>query len=172
MPSAALQCREVNKGGVQLLIDRIIFVLILVLAAVYFYATAQIPTLEIGDPLGPKAFPRLLGIGLLITAALLFMEIWRARKAPPEKDPAPASGDQRHLLVVGAVIVWTAIYFAVFQPLGYVLSTTVYLLVLTAYFHRGKWVTNVLTSVLYGVLSYLMFTKALGVTLPPGVLPF
>ena len=45
-----------------MLIDRIIGVAALLLAAVYLYATAQIPTLEIGDPLGPKAFPRLLGI--------------------------------------------------------------------------------------------------------------
>ena len=152
--------------------DRIIFVLILVLAAVYFYATAQIPTLEIGDPLGPKAFPRLLGIGLLITAALLFMEMWRARKTQPGKDETEAIGDRRHLLIVGAVAVWTAIYFAVFEPLGYVLSTAIYLLALTAYFHRGKWVTNVLTSVLYAVLSYLLFSTALGVSLPRGALPF
>ena len=152
--------------------DRIIFALILVLAAVYFYATAQIPTLEIGDPLGPKAFPRLLGIGLLITAALLFMEMWRARKNQPAKNETPQTGDRRHLLIVGAVAVWTAIYFAAFEPLGYVLSTTLYLLALTAYFHRGKWVTNVLTSVLYGVLSYLLFSTALGVSLPKGVLPF
>ena len=61
--------------------DRVIFVCILVLAAVYFYATAQIPSLEIGDPLGPKAFPRLLGIGLLVTAGMLFMEMWKAKKA-------------------------------------------------------------------------------------------
>lgn len=155
-----------------MLTDRIIFALIIVLAAVYFYATTQIPTLEIGDPLGPKAFPRLLGIGLLITAALLFMEMWRARKNGPVKAATRQAGDRHHLLIVVAVIVWTAIYFAVFVPLGYVLSTTVYLLVMTFYFHRGKWVANVLTSVLYGVLSYLMFTKALGVTLPAGVLPF
>ena len=44
-----------------MLTDRIIGVLTLLLAAVYLYATAQIPTLEIGDPLGPKAFPRLAG---------------------------------------------------------------------------------------------------------------
>ena len=70
-----------------MLTDKVIFVATLILAAVYFYATSQIPSLEIGDPLGPKAFPRLLGIGLLITAGILLMEILRARKAPPEADP-------------------------------------------------------------------------------------
>ena len=151
-------------------IDRVIFVCILVLTAVYFYATAQIPTLEIGDPLGPKAFPRLLGIGLLITAAMLFMEIWRARKTPPEATSQPF-GDRRHLMVVGAVVACTAVYLAVFTLLGYVIATSIYLVVLTAYFNRGKWTANILTSVLFCVLSYLMFSK-LGVSLPRGVLPF
>ena len=152
--------------------DRIIFVFILLLAAVYFYATAQIHAYEFGDPLGPKAFPRLLGVGLLITAALLFMEMWRARKTPPQNKEEQPAGDKRHLLVVGAVVVWTAIYFAVFVPLGYLISTSIYLLALTAYFNRGKWAANVLTSVLFCVISYLLFTKVLGVALPRGVLPF
>lgn len=154
-----------------MLADRVIFVCIIVLTAVYFYATAQIPTLEIGDPLGPKAFPRLLGIGMLITAAMLFMEIGRARKTPPE-DASQPSGDRHHLMVVGAVVAGTAVYLAVFTLLGYVIATSIYLLALMAYFHPGKWTTNILTAVLFCVLSYLMFTKLLGVTLPRGVLPF
>jgi len=151
-------------------VDRVIFVCILVLAAIYFYATAQIPTLEIGDPLGPKAFPRLLGIGMLITAALLFMEMWRARKTPPEAT-SESSGDRRHLKVIAAVVAVTAVYLAVFTLLGYLIATSIYLVVLTAYFHPGKWTANILTSVLFSIGSYLMFTK-LGVSLPPGVLPF
>lgn len=151
--------------------DRIILVLTLALAALYFYATAQIRVYEFGDPLGPRAFPQLLGVGLLVVAALLFVEIWRARKARSGKEAPRQAGDPRHLLVVAGVVAWTAAYFAVFVPLGYVLSTTVYLLVLTACFNRGKWVANVLASVLFCVLSYLMFTKVLGVSLPRGVLP-
>ncbi len=153
-----------------MLTDRIIFAITLVLAAVYFYATAQIRTLEIGDPLGPKAFPRLLGIGLLITAALLFMEIWRARNT--QQQEGLQAGDRRHLKVIGAVVAWTAVYFAVFAAAGYVIATTVYLLVLMVYFNPGKWTANILTSALFCIGSYLMFTKLLGVTLPQGVLPF
>ncbi len=151
--------------------DRIIFVCIILLAAVYFYATAQIPTLEIGDPLGPKAFPRLLGVGLLITAALLFIEMFRARKAQEREIVKKTVDNRRHFLVVAAVTVWTAIYFAGFEPLGFVIATSVYLVVLTAYFNRGKWIANVITSIVFSVASYSMF-KLLGVTLPKGVLFF
>src|SRR3954466_13624865 len=95
--------------------DRIIFVFTLVLAGVYFYATEQLPSLEIGDPLGPKAFPRLLGVGLVITAIVLLLEILRARKAPAGKaaelDPHARGAAIRR----GAIALWTLIFFLLFE---------------------------------------------------------
>lgn len=151
--------------------DRVIFVCTLIVAAVYFYATTLIPSLEIGDPLGPKAFPRLLGVCLLIGAGLLFIEMWRDRKAnvapPAEGELAP----WRHAGMIVAVTAWTGIYYALFEKLGYIIATALYLLALTAWFNRGKWVANVLTAVLFAGLSYWMFVK-LDVNLPKGFLPF
>ena len=156
--------------------DRIILACTLVLAGVYFWATAQIPSLELGDPLGPKAFPRMLGVGLLLGAAMLLVEIIRnTAKAKLSAGQGGASTElkwDRHHWVVVAIAVWTAIYIATFEPLGFVLSTAIYLLVLTAYFNRNRWLMNVLTSVLFAVISYFMFTKLLGVNLPLGILPF
>ncbi len=150
--------------------DRIIFVSILVLTGVYFWATSQIPTLEIGDPLGPKAFPRLLGAGMLISAAMLLAEILKARKSEPEAAPE-AQGPSTYKVVAGVVVV-TGIYFALFEPLGYAVSTTLFLLTMTTYFNKGKWWTNVLTAVLYSFVSYYMFSALLGVNLPRGIAPF
>ena len=151
--------------------DRVIFVCTVLAAAVYLYATTLIPTLEIGDPLGPKAFPRLLGICLLIGAGLLFAEIWKERKAAVPLSETREASDARHLWVLAAVVGWTALYYISFEKAGYVVATAVYLLALMAWFNRGKWVANVLTSVLFSALSYTMFLK-LDVRLPQGILPF
>jgi putative tricarboxylic transport membrane protein len=153
--------------------DRVIFVCTLVLAAAYLYATEQLPTLEIGDPLGPKAFPRILGAGLILTAILLMVEMVKARKTAPADREAPAGQppDSGAPVVVAGVAVWTFLYFLVFETLGYVLATTLYLLPLMMYFNKSKPVTNVLTAVLFSLGSYLMFTKVLGVNLAPGILP-
>jgi putative tricarboxylic transport membrane protein len=151
--------------------DRVIFVCTVLAAAGYLYATTLIPTLEIGDPLGPKAFPRLLGIFLLIGAGLLFAEIWKERKAAVPVSATGEASDVRHLWVLAAVAGWTALYYISFEKAGYVVATAVYLLALTAWFNRGKWVANVLTSVLFSALSYYMFLK-LDVRLPQGILPF
>ena len=155
-----------------MLTDRVICVITLVLAAVYLYGTAQIPSLEIGDPLGPKAFPRLLGIGLIIGAVLLFLESVRAGKQPAALHSL-STEDRRHLWMIAAVTGWSALYFAVFEMLGYIIATTIYLLAMMAYFNRGKWLANILTSVLFCIGSYYLFTQILGVTLAKGsILPF
>ena len=151
-----------------MLIDRIIGVAALLLAAVYLYATAQIPTLEIGDPLGPKAFPRLLGIALIAAAILLFVETLKAEKAAEDKAPR---GSLHHLWLIGGVTAWTALYFGVFDLAGYLVATTIYLLVLTSVFNRGKRVANILTSVLFALGSYILFVGILGVSLAKGVPP-
>ena len=151
--------------------DRIIFACMLVLAGVYFWATAQIPSLELGDPLGPKAFPRMLGVGLLIAAAMLLAEILRDRK---KAKPAPQSAwkwDPQQW-VVAAVAAWTAAYISVFELLGYMIATAIYLLGLTGFFNKGRWLMNVLTSVLFVIVSYFAFTKLLGVSLARGIVPF
>jgi putative tricarboxylic transport membrane protein len=151
--------------------DRVIFVCTIIIAAIYFYATTLIPSLEIGDPLGPKAFPRLLGVCLLIGAGLLFVEMWKDRKAAAPRPAAAAPRDLRHLWVLAVVTVGTAVFYLVFEKAGYVVATSVYLLALMAWFNRGKWIANVMSAVLFSVLSYVMFLK-LDVRLPQGILPF
>ena len=154
------------------MVDRIIFVCILILAGFYYYGTGQIRSLDFGDPLGPRAFPYLLEVGLLIAAALLFGEIVRAKKQEPSGAPAGEKQEVRHLLIIGAVVVWTCVYIASFETLGYVVATTIYLFTLMAFFNRGKWVANGLTPILFCIGTYLLFSAGLGVQLPKGLLKF
>ena len=146
--------------------DRVISVLSLALAVAYLLATRQIPALEIGDPLGPRAFPQLLGAGLILAAILLFVET--LKKSPPAEGAAAAAGS--HWGVVAFVTVWTGAYFLLFEALGYVVASAAYLLVLMAVFNRGRWAMNVATAVLFSAVTYWVFTRQLGVTLPAGLL--
>lgn len=152
--------------------DRIIFVSMIILTGVYFWATSQIPTLEIGDPLGPKAFPRLLGGGMIIAAVMLLFEMIKEHKAKAAKSEASQPYDMTSIKIIGGVTVVTAIYFVSFEMLGYAVSTGLFLLVTTNYFNKGKWWTNCLTAVLYSFGSYYAFTQLLGVSLPRGIAPF
>jgi len=151
--------------------DRVILVCTVLIAAVYLYATTLIPSLEIGDPLGPKAFPRLLGVGLLLAAGMLGMELWAKHKTNEPQPPVSQIFDPGTVKMVACVVVWTAGYYAAFDPLGFIVATTIYLFGMMAWFNRGKWVANVLTSSLFSIGTYVLFVK-LDVSLPKGVLPF
>lgn len=152
--------------------NHITFCFAVVFASIYLYATGQFAAMHLSDPLGPQAFPRLLGIGLLLTAVGLLVESLRARKSGSPAVMGKTSGEVRYYAVVVGVTIWTALYFVTFEWLGYAISTSIYLLTLMAYFRRGKWTSNGLTSVLYSFGSYLIFTKLLLVSLPAGFLPF
>jgi len=151
--------------------DRVILAFTVAIAAVYLYATTLIPSLEIGDPLGPKAFPRLLGIALLFAAAMLAKEIWWNRKDRAPEVPASELFEPVIVKILLCVVAWTAVYYAVFDALGFIVATTLYLLGLMAWFNRGKWLANVLTAALFSIGTYVMFVQ-LDVNLPKGIFPF
>ena len=151
--------------------DRVILAFTVIVAAIYLYATTLIPSLEIGDPLGPKAFPRLCGIALLLAAVMLAREIWWSKKAREPEVPASELFDPVIIRILLCVVAWTAAYYAVFDKLGFITSTTLYLLGMMAWFNRGRWLMNVLTAALFSVGVYILFVK-LDVNLPKGILPF
>jgi putative tricarboxylic transport membrane protein len=152
--------------------DRIVIICAVLLAAVYAFATEQIPTLEIGDPMGAKAIPRLLTVALLVSAGLLWLESRIAAKNPAPAESVEPAGARHYRWVIFVSVLWTVLYFAVFESVGYAISTSIYLLALMAYFNRGRWMVNVLSAVLFSFGSYLAFTRFFGSTLPSGILPF
>ena len=154
-----------------MLADRVILACTVIITVVYLYASTQIPVLEIGDPLGPKAFPQLLGIIMLIACGFLAAEIWRGRRNEGEAAAEEPQFEARIVAVLLAVTLWTGCYYLSFETLGYILGTTLYLLPMMSWFNRGKWITNIASALLFVGLTYFMFVK-LEVRLPQGLLPF
>ena len=152
--------------------DKLIVLATLVLAALYWFATEQINEPLIGDPIGPKAIPRLLIIGLVIAAALLWLETLASRKtrapAMDSDNPQPV----RRPFFILALLGGTLAYFFLFSWLGYAIATTLYLYALMAIFNPGKTWANALTSIGFSFGSYLAFTRLFGAQIPAGLLPF
>ena len=84
---------------------------------------------------------------------------------------APALTAANANWVIAATVAFTGLYFFLFEPLGFVLSSSAYLFAMTMYFNRGKTVANALVSLLLPIACYLVFTRVLGVELAPGILP-
>jgi len=163
--------------------DKLIVLATVLLAAVYWFATEQIKEPLIGDPIGPKAIPRLLIIGLLIAAALLWLETLAGAKGSArdqvsnqvvsdEASTQEGPKGVRGYFFIAAMVLGTLGYFFVFNWLGYAVATALYLFALMAIFNPGRFTANVLTAIGFSFGSYLAFSRLFGAQIPAGVLPF
>jgi putative tricarboxylic transport membrane protein len=152
--------------------DLVLAICTVIGAVVYLSADSRLPQLQIGDPMGPQVFPALIGLGLLGSALLLMVETWRKRR-PGGAEPRPHSNqgvkELRAWLILIGMVLWTALYYWAFEPLGYLLSTLVYMFVLLACFNRGRWWVNAACAVGFTLAAYAVFTRLLQVALPQGV---
>lgn len=159
--------------------DMVLSVFVITGALVYLRAAMNLERLQVGDALGPQVFPAIVAICMLGSGLLLIWETWRKQTAPDSAaPPAPRPGDgmaqaaaghQRHLVLV-AMAVWTALYYAAFEPVGYIVSTMVYLSALLFYFHRVNPLINLGYAAAFTAVAYVLFTNFLQVVLPSGIL--
>lgn len=119
--------------------------------------------LKIGVPTEPQAgfFPFIDGIVLIALSALFLFQVLRGRAGD-----SPAFGK-----VGGPAIVVLALilYVAALETLGYVITTAILSAVVMRVMET-KPGTLVLVSLILSVVSYLLFDRLLGVTLPPGLI--
>ena len=162
---------------------------VITLAAVYLYMDMRLPEVRLSDPLGPKAFPALVGVGLIASALILLLEgrsksaLTRVSVAPakpaaeladkPRRRAMPAPAAKVHPAILLAMVVWTALYYRQFRTcrlsgrdLG--LSS----LACSAYFNRKRLKTNLAIALGVTVVFDLLFSQLLGVPMPTGLLPF
>ena len=150
--------------------DRILVLLVFVLSVMYLFTTSRLRVVEIGDPIGIKMYPALVGIAAIVTGLLLVGEIVRSRRfiAAPANDTA----GEHHPGMVLAVLGWILAYALVFSTLGYLISSILFSFGLLTCFHRGKWGENAAIAILFSGGVYFAFTKLLSINLPRGLLAF
>lgn len=150
--------------------DRWLAGFVFALSVIYLIAASRLPSLEIGDPLGPKVFPYLIGALGCITAFWLLVESLRRRPAAASAGAQPRA--HHHLPAVIAVMAWMFVFYFLIERLGFLLSCAIFLAGLAGYFNRGRWLMNAAVYLGFPVGVYLAFTEILGISLPRGVLPF
>jgi putative tricarboxylic transport membrane protein len=130
---------------------------------------------SIGLPLGrwnepgPGVFPLALSILLCLSGTLWFI---RGKK----KEAARTSAGWKEFLpkygTAAQIVGLTALFILALSPLGYLLTSVVYLFLLFLWVCRYRlWVAAVL-AVTFGTGSWLFFDRLLTTPLPKGLLPF
>jgi putative tricarboxylic transport membrane protein len=158
--------------------DAVLIVCVLAFAAAYLWADSLLPASSLGDPLGPRVFPALVGGGLLLSAVLMVVEMVAKSRAVAPAEPAPATDDahdahdgptSRHsALALLGTAAWTAAYYVTLERAGYLIGTVVFLGGLLSYFNRGRYWTNAIVAVAFTLIVDALFTHVLGTPMPEG----
>ncbi|MBV1868173.1 MAG: tripartite tricarboxylate transporter TctB family protein [Marinosulfonomonas sp.] len=142
--------------------DRIFGLVVLMVALAYIASATQIQTSFLADPVGPKAFPMLVGALAAISALVLIVR--------PDPDPDwPVARTFGSLLV--AIIVLVA-YALALRPLGFILPTAIAAAILS-YQISPRPGPAALSGIGLSVGLFLLFKFALGlglVAFPKGLI--
>lgn len=122
------------------------------------------------DPVGPKLFPMVIGIGLVVLALILAVAIPRGSKgeadAGEDIDPDRPS-DWRTVGLLVAIFVATILLV---KPLGWTITSALMFAASATVLGSNHYVRNLVIGVILGLASFYAFYSGLGIPLPAGVL--
>ena len=148
--------------------DAIFGVLLIAFAIAEIAYTRTFPTLH-GQAYGPDLFPILIGVGFLITGAVLTVRGVALRAAAPLVEVGPWADDRRNVVNFALVVLALLFYIAASDWLGFILTAFLIMLVLLKNFGSGL-VTSVVIAALSTLGIHTLFARVLLVPLPWGLL--
>lgn len=141
-----------------------------VFGAITAALSLQLPLGALRMP-GSGAFPLALGLALMALACVRAIQLYLARPKAPAAQAAPAATEaqddgatRRVTLFVAGVIAAVASL----QPLGYVLSSFLLMLVLLQILGLRPWYTCAAIAFASAAASWVIFVHWLGIPLPSG----
>lgn len=112
---------------------------------------------------GPRVFPILIGTALVVLGAAFLAAVRQGMEFPSATGPIQPGATPWILGgLVGAIVL--------LQPLGFPVAAALLFACAARGFGSRRWARNVLLGVVVGVIIYLAFSRALGVSLPGGLL--
>ena len=138
------------------------------LGTVYTAQAWALPRATIGTPLGPVLFPLILGAGMTVFGVLLLVQEYVRLKKPSSESKKTVSFTMtvfgRSIAVVTGFCV---LYVILFERIGYVLSTFLFLgAVLLLFNGKSRWKISLIVAVCFSVGVYVLFGSVLSIQLP------
>lgn len=142
------------------MIDRIFSIFALVIAGAYgFLAFTVIKAPFQYDPLGPESWPQILSVVAVLCCLAV---IWKP-------DVAKLALANKTLLRIGIVLVLLSAYSALYEGLGFIVSTILFCAIFASIL-GAEWKKALLFSLVTGIAGYFLCAKLLELNLPSGLL--
>ena len=136
---------------------------LLVLAALIFWSTTQIPVSPLYSKIGPTVFPYMTAGGLAVFALFLIVEAARGGWQPEEEKEVTI--DWRALAFVVAGLLVNVVLIV---PLGFILASTAMFVLVARGFGDRQIIRNAGIGFAIALVAYFGFAKFLGVNIGAG----
>jgi len=142
--------------------DRLWGAVTLILGGVYLFEGIRIPPAAIGDPLGPRTFPTILGVLMAACGAYLMV-----RPGAGGAEPALARRSFLQILILFSLL----ILYAVCLPwLGYLPATFLFVAGVAGIMGERSFTQSLAISAAFSSGLFFLFTRVLTIPLPLGLL--
>ncbi|WP_166241286.1 tripartite tricarboxylate transporter TctB family protein [Paenibacillus turpanensis] len=141
-------------------------ILFLLVGGAFVWESRKLAATAFGSSVGPDLFPLVLGSLLVLLSIKLIFESRKQLRASTGASDA-ADGEKpdntRFLLILGATIA----YVLLMEPLGYIISTFLFLLTGFQVMSRSGLLKSIGISAAFSILVYVLYVNLLQGTLPP-----
>lgn len=144
----------------------------LVLAVIYGTAAHQLSIPAFSDPVGPRMFPHVIATGLCLASITLLIEhsVLKRRMAGVQQPDRHEGDGMTGVAFVALALL--AIYYMLFDYLGFLLATALFLFAFLSYSNRRQWKVNLIVALLFPLAAYLLLDTLFGARLPAGIFDF
>jgi putative tricarboxylic transport membrane protein len=146
-----------------MLFDRYASIVFIALGVALFFYSRTLTSSSTGSSIGPQELPLFLAVALTITAVVNFVAAVRAKSTEGKEEGLEY---RKFLIILGLLL----LYVLLLEPLGYVISTFLFLMAGFQTMEKSGYVKSALIAAAFSGGIYFLYVKvALGVL--PG-LPF
>lgn len=137
---------------------------------VYLITALLLPEQMMGDKMGPKVFPIIVGIASILAGFALCVSEFRKKATKKDKVDFGFKSESDVWIKIAILTAAGILYGLTIDFLGFIAATTAIMLVATLLINKGHLKQNIIVSVLFSVVSYLGFGIALQLSLPRGLI--
>lgn len=145
---------------------------VMVVVGVFLIVDAMRLTAEFAkvDPVGPKLFPLVVGVGLLVCSILLAVATWRGSVGTPDDGEDIDTSGPSDWRTVGLLVLLFVATVALVDLLGWVIMGALLFGGAATILGNRHWIRNLAIGLGLSLVSFYAFYVGLGIPLSAGIL--
>ena len=140
-----------------------------IIGGIYLVTTMMLPEMTMGDRLGPKLFPTIVGLAAVLAGIALMVKDRMPGKASKKANFGFVTNKAVWIKILITTVLGIA-YGLAMDPLGFIIPTTIFMFCIATIINKGRLVQNAVIGVAFSVITYGIFGVALQLSLPRGFL--